>query len=184
MNSAFSKDFIELQLRYQNATLEERNLLWPDFIRAIREAAPGFIEEFDRAFRSCDYLMAMFEQCMKRTFDRPELDAGRKTTALEDTAAFFALLDEFKRDDLRVEEMRELAHQLATITLFAGVRSSEFISDRQRRLANITKKERPWMEYTRMLARAYSQIVGDVRFAPTPTASVQPQQIRDGRKRS
>ena len=118
--SAFSEDFLELQRRYYSATFEERNRLWPEFIRAIREAAPGFIEEFDRAFRSGDYLMAMFEQCMKRAFARPELDAGRKINALEDTSVFLAVFDEIKQVDSAVGE---LAYDLATRALFAGLRA-------------------------------------------------------------
>jgi hypothetical protein len=162
MKSAFSEDFIELQVRYHNATIEERNRLWPDFIRAIRVAAPGFIEEFDRAFRSGDYLMAMFEQCMKRTFDRPELDAGRKTTALEDTSVFLTVFDELKRDDLSVEEMRKLAYDLGARALLAGARSglslteiedlhAKYMFDRQRRLANEPKKDKPNVAHSKEL---------------------------------
>jgi hypothetical protein len=158
--SAFSEDFLELQQRYHDATFEERNRLWPEFIRAIRGAAPGFIEEFDRAFRGGDYLMAMFEQCMKLAFARPDLDAGRKTNALEDTSVFLAVFDELNQVDPAV---RELAFDLATRALFAGLRAglspeevegfrARFLSDRQRELGEKRKKEKPWRAYTRMLA--------------------------------
>jgi hypothetical protein len=62
-----------------------------------------------------------------------------------------------------VKEMRELANDLAVRTLFMGQWAgpsplevenlhAKFMSDRQRKLGAINKKEKPWMGYARMLA--------------------------------
>jgi hypothetical protein len=74
-------DFDKLQQQYFDATIEERNGLFWNFIRAIRETYPGLVEEVDNKYRNGDYLMAMFGQCMKRVLARPNLNAGRKTNA-------------------------------------------------------------------------------------------------------
>jgi hypothetical protein len=112
-------DFDKLQQRYHDATIDERNRLWPDFIPAIRERYPGFLEEVDRKFRNGDYLRAILEECMKRVFARPDLDGGRKANAQEDAAVAMAVFDEFQQADSR---WRELAFELATRTLLTGLR--------------------------------------------------------------
>ena len=43
-----------LMERYDAATPDERERLHPDLIRAIREKFPGFVEEYERAFRNGD----------------------------------------------------------------------------------------------------------------------------------
>jgi hypothetical protein len=112
-------DFDKLQQQYHDATLDERNRLWPDFIRAIREKYPGFLEEVDHKFRNGDYLRAMLEECMKRVFARQDLDGGRKANAQEDAAVAMAVFDKFQQAD---SQWRELAAELATRTLFVGLR--------------------------------------------------------------
>jgi hypothetical protein len=112
-------DFDKLQQQYFEATYDERERLWPDFIRAIREAYPGLFEEFEQAFSSGDALMSMFGQCMERVLARPDLSAGRKTNAREDAAGFYWVFDELKEEDPRV---RGLANELATRALFTGLR--------------------------------------------------------------
>ena len=118
-----SQDFLKLQERYHDATTEERERLWPGFIRAIRKTYPGFLEEYERAFRNGEHLKAIFEGCMKRVLARHDLDGGRKTNAQEDEASFLFVFDELRRPDLKPNEMRELAFDLATRTLFTGLRA-------------------------------------------------------------
>ena len=115
-----SQDFLKLQQQYHDGTIDERNRLWPNFIRVIRETYPGFVEELEHKFRTGDYLMAMFGQCMKRVLARPDLNAARKTNAQEDAAVFFAVLDELNQADPR---SRELAVELAIRALFTGLRA-------------------------------------------------------------
>lgn len=112
-------DFDKLQQQYFDATIDERNRLWPDFIRAIRETYPGFLEEVEHKFRNGDYLMAMFGQCMKRVLARPDLNAGRKTNAQEDATVFMAAFDELQQVD---PHARGLAYELATRALFTALR--------------------------------------------------------------
>jgi hypothetical protein len=112
-------DFDKLQQQYFDATIDERNRLFWNFIRAIRETYPGLVEEVDHKHRNGDYLMAMFGQCMKRVLARPDLNAGRKTNAQEDAAVFMAAFDELKQADSR---SRELAFDLAIRALFTGLR--------------------------------------------------------------
>ena len=112
-------DFDKLQQQYHDATLDERNRLWPDLIRAIREKYPGFLEEVDHKFRNGDYLRAMLEECMKRVFARPYLDGGRKANAQEDAAVVMEVLNRLQQVD---PYARELAHELGTRTLFTGLR--------------------------------------------------------------
>jgi hypothetical protein len=116
---AMTDEFNKLQQQYFDATIDERNRLWPDFIRAIRETYPGFIEEVEHKFRNGDYLMAMFSQCMKRVLARPDLNAGRKTNAKEDAAVFMAAFDELQQVD---PHARGLAYELATRALFTALR--------------------------------------------------------------
>jgi hypothetical protein len=112
-------EFNKLQQQYFDATIDERNRLWPNFIRAIRQTYPGFLEEVEHKFRNGDYLMAMFGQCMKRVLARPDLNAGRKTNAQEDAAVFMAAFDELKQAD---SQSRELTFELAIRALFTGLR--------------------------------------------------------------
>jgi hypothetical protein len=114
-----ANDFDKLQQQYFEATYDEREHLWPDFIRAIRDAYPGLLEEFERAFSSGDSLMSMFGQCMERVLSRPDLSEGRKTNAREDAAGFYWVFDELKQVDSGV---RALAFELATRALFTGLR--------------------------------------------------------------
>ena len=51
-------EFSKLQQQYDEASAEERERLWPDLIRAIRKIDPSFLQKFERAFRSGDYLKA------------------------------------------------------------------------------------------------------------------------------
>ena len=124
-----SQDFLKLQQQYHDATTEERERLWPGFIRAIRKTYPGFLEEYECAFRNGEHLKAMFEGCMKRVLARHDLDGGRKINAQEDEASFLFVFDELQRPDLKPNEMRELAFDLATRTLFTGLRAGLSLSE-------------------------------------------------------
>ena len=64
-----------LMEKYDAASPDERERLHPDLIRAIQEKFPGFLEEYELAFRNGDYLKAMFDQCMEDVFARPDLSA-------------------------------------------------------------------------------------------------------------
>ena len=112
-------EFNKLQQQYFDATFDDRNRLWPNFIRAIRETYPGFLEEVEKKFRNGDYLMAMFGQCMKRVLARSDLSAGRKTNAQEDAAVFIAAFDELQQF---APPARGLAYELATRALFTALR--------------------------------------------------------------
>lgn len=116
-------EFNKLQQQYFDATPDERERLWPDLIRMIREASPGFLETFEQAFRNGDYLKAIFDQCMERVLARPDLSAGRRTNAQEDADAFFFVFTELQREDLGPKEMKELAYELTTRALFTGLRA-------------------------------------------------------------
>jgi hypothetical protein len=157
-------EFNKLQQQYFDATIDERNRLWPNFIRAIRETYPGFLEEFEHKFRNGDYLMAMFGQCMKRLLARPDLNAGRKTNAQEDAAVFMAAFDELKHADSR---SRELAFELAIRALFTGLRvglnqdeveklragaRAEFSRLGGKKSGEARKKGRPWTPHAEKLA--------------------------------
>ena len=77
-----------LMEKYDAAPPDERERRHPDLIRAIRERVPGFVEEYERAFRNGDSPKAIFSQCMERVLARPDLSGGRKTNAQEDAAGF------------------------------------------------------------------------------------------------
>jgi hypothetical protein len=109
--------------KYDAASPDERERLHPDLIRAIREKFPGFVEEYELAFRNGNYLKAMFDQCMERVLARPDLSAGRKTNAQEDADAFVFVFTELQREDLGPKEMKELAYELSTRALFTGLRA-------------------------------------------------------------
>jgi len=154
-------DFDKLQQQYHDATIDERNRLWPDFIRAIRERYPGFLEEVDRKFRNGDYLRAILEECMKRVFARPDLDGGRKANAQEDAAVAMAVFDEFQQADSR---WRELAFELATRTLLTGLRAGlspkeveNLRIDFARKGGTTRKKEKPAVAHARELAHEIAE---------------------------
>jgi hypothetical protein len=157
-------EFRKLEQQYDNASIEERDRLWPSFIRAVREKYPGRMKESWQALRNGVSLKAALRQAMKRVLDRNDLSVGRKTNAREDADSAMWLFDELQRKDLGPREMRRHAYELATRTLFIGLRAgpspievenlhAKFMSDRQRKLGAIAKKEKPWMRYARMLAR-------------------------------
>ena len=88
------REFSELEQQYDNASIEERDRLHPDFIQAIRKNHPGLVEETWRALRNGDSLKATLRYSMKGTLDRPDLSVGRKTNAQEDADAALWLLGE------------------------------------------------------------------------------------------
>jgi hypothetical protein len=154
----------KLEQQYDSASIEERDRLHPDFIQAIRKKHPGLVEETWRALRNGDSLKATLRHSMERVLDRHDLSVARKTNAREDADAAMWVFDELQRQDLEPREMRGHAYELATRTLFIGLRAglspeeveglrARFMSDRQRTLGNTPKKEKPWMRYARMLAR-------------------------------
>ena len=108
-------------------------------------------------------LKATLHLSMKRVLDRNDLSVGRKTNAREDADLVMWLFDELQRKDLGPKEMRGHAYELATRTLFIGLRGgltsreveslhTKFMSDRQRKLGATPKKEKPWRRYAKMLA--------------------------------
>jgi hypothetical protein len=157
-------EFNKVQQQYFDATIDERNRLWPNFIREIREKYPGLLEEFEHKFRNGDYLMAMFGQCMKRVLARPDLNAGRKTNAQEDAAVFMAAFDELKQADSR---SRELAFELGIRALFTGLRVGLNQDEEQKLREGVLaelgrsggkasgearKENRPWVPHAKELA--------------------------------
>jgi hypothetical protein len=155
--------FRKLQQQYFEATMDERERLWPDFIRAIRKSSPGLLETFETRFRNGDYLKDMFDQCVKRVLARSDLAPGRKTNALEEAAGFMAAFDELKQADPNVGA---LAYELATRALFTALRAglnpdeveelrqSIFINEGRkggRKRAEV-HKERPWWARAENLA--------------------------------
>jgi hypothetical protein len=156
-------EFGKLQQQYDEASVEERERLWPDLIHAIRKIDPSFPQNFERAFRSGDYLKAQVESAMKRALARTDLRPGGKTNAEEEATAVHFVLNELKREDLSVEEIRELAHELGARTLFIGQWAgpshnevenlhARFISATQRRLGKNRKKDKPNVAHAKELA--------------------------------
>ena len=156
-------EFSKLQQQYDGASAEERERLWPDLIRAIRKIDPSFLQKFERAFRSGDYLKAQVESAMKRALARADLRPGGKTNAEEEATAVHFIFNELKREDLGVGEIRELAYELGTRTLFIGQWAgpshnevenlqARFISARQRRFGNERKKDKPNVAHAKELA--------------------------------
>ena len=154
-------EFNKVQQQYFDATIDERNRLWPNFIRVIRETYPGFLEELEHKFRTGDYLMAMFGQCMKRVLARPDLNAARKTNAQEDAAVFFAVFDELNQADPR---SRELAVELAIRALFTGLRAGLHPDEVEklhkgartklgRKGGKAPKREKPWEADVKKIAQ-------------------------------
>jgi hypothetical protein len=82
-------EFNKLQQQYDEASIEKRERLWPDLIRATHEISPDFLQKFERAFRNGDYLKAQFESAMKRALARHDLRPGGKANIREDAGAFF-----------------------------------------------------------------------------------------------
>ena len=156
-------EFSKLGQQYDSASIEERDRLHPDFIQAIRKKQPGLVEETWRALRSGDSLKATLRHSMKRVLDRHDLSVGRKTNAREDADAAMWVFDELQRQDLEPKEMRGHAYELATRTLFIGLRAglrpeevealyARFMSDRQRELGKTPKKEGPRRAHAKELA--------------------------------
>ena len=156
-------EFRKLEQQYDNASIEERDRLWPSFIRAVREKYPGRMKESWQALRNGVSLKAALRQAMKRVLDRNDLSVGRKTNAREDADAAMWVFDELQRQDLEPKEMRGHAYELATRTLFIGLRAglrpgeveglyARFMSDRQRTFGNTSKKERPQRVHAKELA--------------------------------
>jgi hypothetical protein len=156
-------EFSKLQQQYDEASAEERERLWPDLIRAIREIDPSFLQKFERAFRSGDYLKAQVESAMKRALARADLRPGGKTNAEEEATAVDFILSELASEDLSVGEIKELAYELGTRTLFIGQWAgpshnelenlqARFISDRQRRFGNEPKQDKSNVAHAKELA--------------------------------
>lgn len=162
--TAVPKDeFSKLEQQYDSASIEERDRLHPDFIQAIRKKHPGLVEETWRALRNGNSLKATLRHSMKRVLNRHDLSVGRKTNAREDADAAMWVFDELQRQDLEPKEMRGHAYELATRTLFIGLRAglrpgeveglyAKFMSDRQRTFGNTSKKERPQRVHAKELA--------------------------------
>ena len=89
-------EFSKLQQQYDEASAEERERLWPDLIRAIRKIDPSFLQKFERAFRSGDYLKAQVESAMKRALARADLRPGGKTNAEEEATAVHFIFNELE----------------------------------------------------------------------------------------
>jgi hypothetical protein len=100
---------------------------------------------------------------MKRLLDRHDLSVGRKTNAREDADAAIWLLGELLLEDLEPKEMRGHARELATRTLFIGLRvrlspeevdalQARFMADRQRNLGKMPKGEKPEIAHAKELA--------------------------------
>jgi hypothetical protein len=156
-------EFSKLQQQYDEASTEQRERLWPDLIRAIRKIDPNYLQKFERAFRSGDYLKAQVESAMKRALVRADLRPGGKTNAEEEATAVHFVFNELKREDLRVGEIRELAYELAARTLFigqwAGPSHNEvenlrvrFMSEYQKKVgakSGESRRDQPWREFAK-----------------------------------
>jgi hypothetical protein len=114
------RELRELEQRYAEATMEERERLRPDLERAISKASPGLLETADRRFFNGDYLRDMFDQCMKRVLARPDVAADRKTNAMEDAAYFTAFFNAAKQWP---PKLAAHAFEMATLALFTGLRA-------------------------------------------------------------
>ena len=155
-------EFSKREQQYDSASIEERDRLHPDFIRAIGKKHPGLAEETWRALRSGDSLKATLRHSMKRVLDRHDPASAERRTRGK-TRMQPCGFDELQRQDLEPKEMRGHAYELATRILFIGLRAglrpeevaalyARFMSDRQRKLGETPKKEKPWRRYARMLA--------------------------------
>ena len=156
-------EFSKLEQQYDSASIEDRDRLHPDFIQAIRRKHPGFVEETWQALRNGDSLKATLHHSMKRVLDRPDLSVGRKTNAREDAEAAMWLFGELLREDLEPKDIRGHGYELATRTLFIGLRAglsteevdalqARFMSDRQRKLGKTPKGEKPGVAHAKELA--------------------------------
>jgi hypothetical protein len=155
-------EFGKLARQYDSASIEERDRLHPDFMRALRKKHPGLPEKTWRALRNGDGLKVTLRHSMKRVLERHDLSVGRKTNAREDADTAMWLIDELRWRDLEPKEMRGHGYELATRTLFIGLRArfspnevenlyARLMSDRQRELGKKPKKERPRAAYAREL---------------------------------
>lgn len=155
-------EFSKLQQQYDEASAEERERLWPDLIRAIRKIDPSLLQKFEGAFRSGGYLKAQVESAIKRALARADLRPGGKTNAEEEATAVHFIINELKREDLTVGEIRELAHELGTRALFIGQWAgpshnelenlhARFMSAKQQRLGKNRKKDKPKVAHAKEL---------------------------------
>jgi hypothetical protein len=156
-------EFNELQQQYFDATPDERERLWPDFIRAISKASPGLLEAYEIGSANGDYLMIVFVQCMKRVLARSDLAPDRKTNAMEDAANFMALFDALKQLPPKVAA---LAFAMAETTLFTGLRAgltpdevdelqARFTTEHQRKRgvkSGDVRRDKAWREFAKEAA--------------------------------
>jgi hypothetical protein len=136
-------EFSKLERQYDRASIEERDRLHPDFIRAIRKKLPGLVEETWRALRNGDGLKVTLRHAMKRVLDRNDLSMGRKTNAREDADAAMWLIDELQREHLKPKKMRGHGYELATRTLFVGLRAGLSLAEAEElRAKHLTEHQR------------------------------------------
>jgi hypothetical protein len=113
--------------------------------------------------RSDVSLKAALRHAMKRLLDRHDLSFARKTNAREDADAAMWLIDELLREDLEPKEMSGHAYELATRFLLIGLRAglspeevdalrAKSMADRQRKLGNTPKGEKPGIAHAKELA--------------------------------
>jgi hypothetical protein len=115
------REFRELERRYAEATVKEREHLRPHLERAVHKIVPGLFETADKRFFNGDYLKDMFDQCMQRVLARPDLTPDRKTNAMEDAATFREFFEAAKQ--WQVPKLAAHAFELATCALFTGLRA-------------------------------------------------------------
>jgi hypothetical protein len=113
------RELRELLQQYAEATVEERERLLPDFIRAIEKVSPGLLETADARFFNGDYLKDMIDQCTNRALDRPDLTPDRKTNAKEDAANFIMFFDAAKQWPF--PKLAAHAFEMAILALFIGL---------------------------------------------------------------
>ena len=99
-------DFDKLQQQYHDATFDERNRLWPGFIRAIREKYPGFLEEVDDKFRNGDYLRAMLEGVHETCVRKAGHRRRQKSQRAGGRRRAMAVFDKFQQADSQWRETR------------------------------------------------------------------------------
>ena len=156
-------EFSKLQQQYDEASIEERERLRPDLIRAIRKIYPGLLEKFERAFRNGDYLKATGRQCMKRVLARADLSAGGKTNAEEDAdcRSLSSSMSSSGRTLSRGNEGARVRTGDADPVHWAAGRPqpdevedlhARFMSDRQRRLGKTPKRDKPDVAHAKELA--------------------------------
>ncbi len=155
------RELRKLEQQYAEATTEERERLLPDLIRAIEKVRPGLSEKGDARIFNGDYLRDMFDKCMQRALDRPDLTPDRKTNAKEDAATFIACFDAAKQWPF--PKFATHAFEMATLALFTGLRAGLSLSEieglqaryefgMQRNRGHNSKKKKPWFWYARTSA--------------------------------